>query len=156
MKKKPKIPGLTVDQQSVINTTANGFMQVWFASGWKLRPMVPDYHVDCLLERTEGGELTGKMVYFQQKAHVGVKFKDGLAREGMELKHLRYYAEKVEFPVFLVLVDTEKTKAWYPPRPSTCWLSHEPEGTDKAICSCVRCPASQPAHGHSHFRGSPL
>jgi len=110
---KPKRSSPTVDPQSEIDTLASGLLEQWLAVGWKLRRMKPDYHLDYLLERVEHGELTGKIVYLQQKGHRSVAFTNGFTGEAMEKKHLRYYAEKVDLPVFLVCVDTIKRKGYY-------------------------------------------
>lgn len=104
--KKTKVPGPTVGAQYAIDQKGSGLMQQWFAAGWVLKPLRPDFHLDYLLEQSNGGELTGRMVYVQQKAHAKVEFRNGVATEQMERKHLRYYSEKVELPVFLVSIDT--------------------------------------------------
>lgn len=104
--KKIKVPGPTVGAQYAIDQKGSGLMQQWFAAGWVLKSLRPDFHLDYLLEQANGGELTGRMVYVQQKAHAKVEFKDGVAAEKMERKHLRHYAQKVELPIFLAVIDT--------------------------------------------------
>lgn len=112
-KKKPHLTYPTVTEQSEIDELATGLVKQWFSSGWKLRPQIPDYYVDYAVERVEAGEMTGKIVCVQQKAHRRVPFSNGFASEQIKIEHLQYYAEKSDRPVFLILVDNTAQVGYY-------------------------------------------
>jgi Domain of unknown function (DUF4365) len=80
---------------------------------WLIREQQPDFHIDYLVETEKNGEPSG--------CHFAVQLKGMRPQKGVwsrtvsiQRKHLRYYSEKVQFPVFLVLVNVTTNDA--------CWL----------------------------------
>ena len=71
---------------------------------WIIRNQTPDFHIDFLIEPTEAGESTGINIAIQLKGWVPKKKGQKLAYS-LKTKHLLYYLEKCELPVFLVLIE---------------------------------------------------
>ena len=103
----------TVDEPSQINEIGSGLAQLWFARDWKRRPQQPDYHIDYILERVDNGELSGRLLGIQQKAHRTLVFTDGFAAESLSKKHLRYYLGRLELPVILLSIDTTSQSGYF-------------------------------------------
>src|SRR5258707_530073 len=83
---------------------------------WVVNEQGKDYGKDYLVEIGEdNGDLTGSSFYVQLKGHEHAELSaDGtLVKQSLESKHASYYFDKVkDLPVFLVVVDVAKKKAW--------------------------------------------
>ncbi|HXC97888.1 MAG TPA: DUF4365 domain-containing protein [Verrucomicrobiae bacterium] len=83
------------------------------APAWIIRKHEPDFHIDYLIEPTEAGELSGINIGIQLKGWAPKKHKVGAPVYRLKTKHLLYYLEKCEFPVFLLLIDvTHRLGYW--------------------------------------------
>jgi len=90
-----------------MDQAATHLVEGWFSngSGWELRRRDPDFAIDYELERILCGEPAGQYVFVQQKAADKLKFKDQGAVHVLKTKHLLYYWEMADRPVFLFLID---------------------------------------------------
>jgi hypothetical protein len=82
-------------------------------SKWMLREWKPDFHLDYYVEVVDDGELTGRMFGVQLKGIRVVAVKGKPPSFALDCKHLRYYVEKVQFPVFLIRADLGSGKAFW-------------------------------------------
>lgn len=75
-----------------------------------------DYGKDYLVEIGEGDELTGTSFYAQLKGqeHATINAKQKCVTFPLETRYAIYYLDKIkDLPVFLVVVDVTKKKAWW-------------------------------------------
>lgn len=97
-----------------IDQRAEKIFHSWLPDDWLARKQTPDFFVDYVVERVERGEPTG--------LHFGVQIKGYEGRPGLkqpfshrfETKHLRYYLERSQNPVFLFLIDVATEEG--------CWV----------------------------------
>lgn len=80
---------------------------------WLLREQSPDFHIDYLVEVVEDGEPTGFQFAIQLKGTRSLKRSRTKIRKSLRAKHLTYYLEKTEAPVFLVLADVTTRNAYW-------------------------------------------
>jgi hypothetical protein len=80
---------------------------------WIIRAQQPDFHLDYFVEPTEAGELTGINVGIQLKGWNPTKNYAKSPTYSLRTKHLLYYREKCEFPVFLVLIDITNHQGYW-------------------------------------------
>jgi hypothetical protein len=73
-----------------------------------VRDQKPDFHIDYLVEITEVGELTGIQFAVQLKGWRSKKNHLGVPKYVIKTKHLAYYVDKCEMPVFLLLIDVKR------------------------------------------------
>lgn len=100
-------------KQHIIDTQAQALFKQSLPSEWVIRPMVPDYGIDYEVEIVEKGLLTGFTFYVQLKGTLSPKYADGSLCLPFEVEKLRYYSERVNMPVLIVVADlTNQTCLW--------------------------------------------
>jgi hypothetical protein len=104
-------PGITVGDSFAIEQKAINIFKGQLPPKWIPRPHTPDFHLDYLVEVTQKGELTGINFGVQLKGWSPKGTGQTSPRYPLKTKHLRYYIEKCQFPVFVVLVDVRNEKA---------------------------------------------
>ncbi len=67
-----------------------------------------DYHIDYCLELVESDNPTGKQVRVQLKSRKSLKVIGGTIKQVVKVRHLKYWANDCDLPVFLVVVDISK------------------------------------------------
>ena len=84
---------------------------------WVLREQRPDYGIDFHIEPSEkfGKEdvLTGTLCGVQLKGCKKPQISGSHIAFDLKTKHLKYYVDKCSLPVFLVVVDTEKSEGYW-------------------------------------------
>src|ERR1700731_551185 len=88
-------------------------LQSLLPAGWLWRVQSPDRHVDFVVEIDDRGKPTGLQFCVQIKGRSKVASKKPRLSLRMETKHLTYYRDKARLPVFIVLVDVIKKKAYW-------------------------------------------
>ncbi|MGB3948426.1 MAG: DUF4365 domain-containing protein [Bacteroidia bacterium] len=78
---------------------------------WIARDLNEDFGIDIEIEYSEP-EVMGKIIKAQVKSHKHVKVKSGYVTEVIKKSFLRYVNE-CRIPIVLIIVDTEKSTAWY-------------------------------------------
>jgi len=100
-------------KQHVIDTQAQSLFERSLPSEWVIRPMVPDYGIDYEVEIVEGSLLTGFTFYVQLKGTLSPRYADGSLRLPFEVEKLRYYSERVNMPVIVLVADlANQTCLW--------------------------------------------
>jgi len=75
--------------------------------------MVPDYAIDYEVEIVEGNLLTGFTFYVQLKGTLSPRYADGSLCLQFEVEKLRYYSERVNMPVIVLVADlANQTCLW--------------------------------------------
>src|ERR1039458_5280072 len=95
----------TVGDRFATSEAAYTILRHLLPAKWIIRPQTPDFHIDYLIEPTEAGELTGINLAVQLKGWTPKHNKASNPAYSLKTKHLLYYLQKCELPVFLVLVD---------------------------------------------------
>jgi hypothetical protein len=103
----------TVGKSAEIDDAATLIFCKALPAAWPRRKQDPDYHFDYVVELVEAGELTGKNFGAQVKGYRPTPGKPVQLKRSLRAKHLAYYLDKVEFPVFLILVNTEEETTFY-------------------------------------------
>ena len=105
----------TVGKSPKIDSAAQRYLasQLTESTGWILRDDTPDYHLDYSAEFIEKDEPSGKRIYVQLKGTKSLKINNGNISFQMKVKHLLYYEQVTQAPVFLVVVDTENSDGYY-------------------------------------------
>jgi hypothetical protein len=116
--KLPKLPMLimkarTVSKAFEIEQKAVRIFLNALPPNWPPRKQDPDFHIDYVIELVEAGELTGVNFGVQVKGFEPTPSRSAQRKYSLLTKHLAYYVDKVEFPVFLVLVDTTNGTVFY-------------------------------------------
>jgi hypothetical protein len=77
-------------------------------------PRRSDFGKDYLIEVFQDGRPCGRSIYVQLKGTENAKIRrDGKVSFPLECKHLNYFLQEGGHPVFLVVVDVVKRKAWF-------------------------------------------
>ena len=114
MRKKNKSQNPTVDPQAITNRQGTTLVEKWLVKGWIPYPQTPDYHVDWIVEPTDSGELTGLKFCAQQKAkQILPKSKKQTVSIQIKAKHLIYFIEKLQLPVFAFAIDVGSEAGYY-------------------------------------------
>ena len=103
----------TVGDRFATSESAYTIFRQLLPAKWIIRPQTPDFHIDYLIEPTEAGELTGINAAVQLKGWVPKENRGGNPTYQLKTKHLLYYLEKCELPVFLVLIDVTNRRAYW-------------------------------------------
>ena len=103
----------TVGDRFATSESAYTILRQLLPAKWIIRPQNPDFHIDYLLEPSEAGELTGINVGIQLKGWAPKKNRGDQPAHSLKTKHLLYYLEKCELPVFLVLIDVTKRRGYW-------------------------------------------
>jgi len=103
----------TITRSSKIGEKAEKIVDEILTACCKVRKEVPDVHIDFIAEIEEDGEPTGKRFGVQVKGTENPKIKNGLVKFSFEAKSLRYYINKVKFPVFLIVVDMKNREGYW-------------------------------------------
>lgn len=74
---------------------------------WAIREQSPDFGIDYLVEPLDAGEYTGKQLGIQLKGRRSKKSGQVVPPYQLSTKHLAYYLDRCEFPVFLVVIDVD-------------------------------------------------
>jgi hypothetical protein len=96
----------TVGDRFATSQAAYTILRDLLPAKWIIRHQ--DFHIDYLVEPTEAGELTGINLAIQLKGWTPRKNKANSLAYSLKTKHLLYYIQKCELPVFLVLIDVSK------------------------------------------------
>ena len=100
-------------KQHVIDTQAQSLFLQSLPAEWVPRPMVPDYGIDYEVEIVERGLLTGFTFYAQLKGTLSPRYADGALCLQFEVEKLRYYSERVNMPVIVLVADlANQTCMW--------------------------------------------
>jgi len=79
-----------------------------------LRPLIPDYHVDYLVELVENKSPSGILFGIQLKGVESLNNKNNNIKFSLKSKHLSYYLDNIKsFPIYLIIVDTTNKKAYW-------------------------------------------
>lgn len=84
----------------------------WIPDTWLPREMSPDFFIDFLVETVESGEPTGIQFGVQIKGTASSK-KNSKRVFSFKTKHLRYYIECCQQPVFLLFIDVNSRQGWW-------------------------------------------
>ena len=103
----------TVGEPYATSELAYTVLRQLLPAKWIVRNQAPDFHIDFLIEPTEAGELTGINVALQLKGWVPKKKGADKPAYSLKTKHLIYYLEKCELPVFLVLIDVTNRRGYW-------------------------------------------
>lgn len=103
-------PDVTFGDQATIDSRANTLVSDWISlPHWHRRPRGNlDVFIDYDVEIVRNRQLSGLIFMAQQKAHAKVPLRKGCAIERLKTKHLRYFQEKLKWPVFLFVVDVSR------------------------------------------------
>jgi hypothetical protein len=102
--KKPSVgSGYEIDQRAI------KVFRNWLPDSWLPREQLPDFFVDFLVETVEAGEPTG--LHFG--AQVKGKAKAKNLSYAFKAKHLRYYVNRCQHPIFLFLIDVAAGEGWW-------------------------------------------
>lgn len=103
----------TVGDRYATSQTAYTILRDLLPAKWIIRTQEPDFHIDYLVEPTEAGELTGINLAIQLKGWTPRKNKANSPAYSLKSKHLLYYIQKCELPVFLVLIDVTNRRGYW-------------------------------------------
>lgn len=116
------------DENSEIDELAHRIFSAALPPGWIDNTLYKDYakdhHIEITLPITWGEpgkerqtkKVTGQTIYVQRKGVDGADFRHGntvVAYEGLELRHLKYWADEAPLPIFLVVVDIKASKVYW-------------------------------------------
>ena len=94
-------------RQHEIDTAAQRLFESFLPTSWVVRKQEPDYGMDYDIEIFENEEPTGISFYIQLKGTAKLDCKHNEVKFTFETDKLAYYIDKVNKPVFIVLVDIE-------------------------------------------------
>lgn len=102
-------------RQHEIDQEAQGVLRELLPTSWVCNPFLQDYGKDYLVELVDNGELTGKAFVVQLKGTESPQKnkRSPVVSFSLENKYLRYYVDKVELPVFLVVADVVAREAFW-------------------------------------------
>lgn len=102
-------------RQHEIDDEAQVVLRKLLPSSWVCGELGKDYGKDYLVELVEQGELTGKAFVVQLKGADRLRAigEGSVVSFSMNVEHLIYYVDKVEVPVFLIVVDVSTEKAYW-------------------------------------------
>lgn len=103
----------TYDSESDSNAAGKLVLGRLMHGNFVLREYNPDTFIDYEAEERTGGEPQGKTIYIQLKSQKVLRGSEKLGKVQFPRKHLKYYLEKREHPVFAVLVDVASEMAYY-------------------------------------------
>src|ERR1035438_2811178 len=103
----------TVGDRFATSESAYTIFRQLLPAKWIIRPQTPDFHIDYLVEPTEAGELTGINLAVQLKGWTPKNNKANSPAYSLKTKHLLYYIQKCELPVFLVLIDVVNRRGYW-------------------------------------------
>jgi len=93
-------------KQHIIDTQAQSILRQSLPAEWVVRQITPDYGIDYEIEIVENGLLTGVTFYVQLKGTQSPKYRDLSLCLPFEVDKLRYYSERVNRPVLILVADT--------------------------------------------------
>jgi len=102
--------------QHVIDTRAKKVLEGLLPHEWNFNEMAHDYGKDYLVEPADDSYLTGTTFFVQLKGTTRIKTVQDQTSISFPLKkkHAAYYLDQVkESPVFLVVVDVDRKRAWW-------------------------------------------
>ena len=105
--------GRTVGKTVEIDQKAVRIFLKQLPAAWLARDQQPDIHIDRVVEVVEAGELTGMNFGAQIKSFEPKPGEPTRLKYSIATKPLAYYIDKVEYPVFLFLVDTTNETVFY-------------------------------------------
>lgn len=102
-------------RQHEIDDEAQAILRNLLPSSWVCSEFRKDYGKDFLVELVDKGELTGKAFVVQLKGIESPRTIRGgsMVSFPMEVDHLRYYADKMGLPVFLVVANVAVRMAYW-------------------------------------------
>jgi hypothetical protein len=105
--------GATLDRQREIQNEAEKKFESMIPNNWIIRKRNPDIFIDYSIEIGEHGEPTGNIFYVQLKGMSNVKPAHKEIKYQLKSKHLKYFQEKLKAPVFLIILDINKTEGYW-------------------------------------------
>lgn len=105
----------TVSDAHTTDRQAKAIVERLLAKDWLVKRMPEyDYGHDYLIEAVIGSQPSGNEFHAQLKGTKTVTFDPiGRAHWALETRHLRYYWDRVDVPVFLMLVDVTAEQGWF-------------------------------------------
>lgn len=102
-------------RQHEIDEDAQTILRVALPKAWVCEEYDEDYAKDFSIELVEEGDLTGKVFIIQLKGKERLRMpKTGShISHSLETRYVRYYADKIELPVFVVVADIANRRAYW-------------------------------------------
>lgn len=92
-------------KQHIIDTQAQSLFRQSIPPEWVVRQITPDYGIDYEVEIVENGSLTGFTFCVQLKGTQSPIYRDLSLCLPFEVDKLRYYSERVNRPVLILVAD---------------------------------------------------
>lgn len=116
--RKDKIDTFDIEHKGI------GVFSTIFTSSIKVEQKPDMEHIDYRITIRENNEPTGEMYAVQLKSQEKASISDGVLKfPNFEVKHLKYYLEKLSYPVFIFVVDLSNSKCYW--QFTQKWLKEE-------------------------------
>ena len=96
-----------------IDQRAQDVFRMTLPAAWLKREEHPDIHIDYFVETTSGSKPTGLKFGVQLKGTKRPSRSKKFIKYSLKTKHLKYYLDRVQPPVFLVVIDINKEEGFW-------------------------------------------
>lgn len=97
-------------KQHIIETSSKKAFESLLPDKWVIRPLLPDYGIDYMVELFENNKSTGKFFYVQLKG-TNQRIHNNQVKISLGISSLEYY-QTLPLPILFVVYSTEVKKFW--------------------------------------------
>ena len=105
---------MTISRSHLVDEKAKNFFRSTLPDSWLKREQVPDHHIDYFVEIGEEGSIPSGITFgVQLKGTEKPRYSGHFISQRLDTECVRYYLENVQQPVFLVVVDVKRERAFW-------------------------------------------